>query len=625
MPSIKGNGIRLTFLLILLVPGLRVAEAASRLQAKVKVASPHTFGWKGEHFLLDGQPFQILSGEMHYARVPREYWRRRMRLMKAMGLNTLTTYVFWNMHEAKSGEFDFSGNLDIAAFIRTAQEEGLWVILRPGPYVCSEWEFGGFPAWLLAAPPMHVRSADPSFLEAAAKYMQRVGRELAPLQVTHGGPIIMVQVENEYGSFGDDKTYLRAVRQMIVDAGFDVVLYTADGSSKLADGTLPDVLAAINFGASDSPAAEFARFASFRKDAPKMCGEFWVGWFDAWGQKHHSVGADTVTAGLEWMLSHGISVNLYMFHGGTTFGWMNGANKNEAYTSDISSYDYDSPVDEAGRPTSKFFALRELIKRYLPADTVLPEIPAPEPMISIPRFELAQSASLFANLPPPIHSQTIKPMEDLGQAFGLILYRVRVPSSRKSVLKLSEPRDYATVYQGSKRLGIIDRRQNQNSLLADFDANQPIDILVENMGRINFGPDLVDDRKGISDKAVLDGKELTGWDIFSLPLVDLTHLKFSSINESGPAFYRGTFALKELGNTYLDVRGWGKGFIWVNGHALGRYWSIGPQQSLFMPADWLRIGENEVVVFDYEEGGDRSMAGIEELVFETPSISPSSH
>ena len=589
-----------------------------------KEAAPtHRFGWKGQHFLLDDRPYQILSGEMHYARVPRPSWRRRMRLMKAMGLNTLTTYVFWNLHEPKPGQFDFSGNLDIAAFIRTAQEEGLWVILRPGPYICSEWEFGGFPAWLLAKPPIKVRSADPRFVQAATRYMQRVGRELVPLQITRGGPILMVQVENEYGSFASDKTYMRAVRQMIVDAGFNVPLYTADGSQKLAEGTLPDVLSAINFGASDSPEVEFARFAKFRPDVPKMCGEFWVGWFDAWGDKHHRVPTDTVTAGMEWMLSRGISVNLYMFHGGTTFGWMNGANKYEAYTPDISSYDYDSPVDEAGRPTPKFFALRDVIRKHLPAGTVLPDVPAPEPMITIPRFELSQSASLFANLPPPIPSQAIKTMEDLGQAYGLILYRTRVQTSGKAVLQLTEARDYVTVYQRSKPLGIIDRRENQNSLQAHFDASQPLDILVENMGRINFGPQLVNERKGISEKVTLDGKDLNAWDIFPLPLTDVQHLKFSSSHQAGPAFYRGSFALTQLGNTYLDMRGWGKGFVWINGRALGRYWSIGPQQSLFIPADWLKTGKNDVIVFDYEERGNRSLEGIDQLVFETPTKEPS--
>src|SRR5215469_2896313 len=579
--------------------------------------STHTFGWQGEHFLLDGRPFQILSGEMHYARVPRPYWRRRMRLMKAMGLNTITTYVFWNLHEPKPGVFDFSGNLDVAAFIRTAQEEGLWVIVRPGPYICSEWEFGGFPAWLLASPAVQVRNTDPRFLSAAARYMKRVGQELGPLQITHGGPIIMVQVENEYGSFGDDKTYMNAIRRMIVDAGFDVTLYTADGSQRLAQGTLPDVLSAINFGAGDSPEAEFATFDKFRPGVPRMCGEFWIGWFDAWGQKHHTASIDAVTTGLEWMLSRGISVSLYMFHGGTTFGFMNGANRDQAYTADISSYDYDSPVDEAGRPTPKFFALRELIRKYASAGTVLPDLPAPEPMITIPRFELPESASLFSNLPQPVHSQAIKTMEDLGQAYGLIVYRTHLSPSAKSVLEVTEPRDYVTVYQRSKLLGIIDRRENEKSIEAEFDASQPIDILVENLGRINFGSHLANDRKGISEKATFDGNELTGWDIFPLPLDDLTHLKFSPAHQPGPAFYRGTFALQGVGNTYLDMRGWGKGVVWINGHNLGRYWSIGPQQSLFVPANWLKTGPNEVIVFDYEEGGNHSIAGIDELVFET--------
>ena len=577
----------------------------------------HTFAWQGQHFLLDGKNLQILSGEMHYARVPRPYWRRRMRLMKAMGLNTLTTYVFWNLHEPKPGVFDFSGNLDLASFLRTAQEEGLWVILRPGPYICSEWEFGGFPAWLLASPAMKVRSTDPRFLAAAEKYMKRVGQEVAPLQITHGGPIIMVQVENEYGSFGDDKNYMNAVRRIIVAAGFDVTLYTADGSQKLPHGTLPDLLAAINFGAGDAPEAEFSRLDAFRQDVPRMCGEFWVGWFDAWGQKHHTVAAETAAAGLKWMLERGISVSLYMFHGGTTFGFMNGANQYQAYTPDISSYDYDSPVDEAGRPTPKFFALRDVIRNSLPPGTVLPEVPAPEPMITIARFELEQSASLFSNLPQPVHSQTLRTMEDLGQAYGLILYRTHVPKSGKGRLDLTQPRDFVSVYQGARRLGVIDRKDNQRSIEAQFDSGQPLDLLVENMGRVNFGAHLVGERKGISEKVVLNETELSGWDIYPLPLDDLTRLRFSGEHQGGPGFYRGSFTVPQPGNTYLDMRGWGKGLVWVNGHNLGRYWSIGPQQSLFVPAEWLKRGQNEVVVFDYEEGGSRSLSGIEQLVFET--------
>ena len=421
------------------------------LTAQASVAraeGAHTFGWRGEHFLLDGKPFQIIAGDMHYTRVPRPYWRDRMRKMKAMGLNTLTTYVFWNLHEPKPGQFDFTGNLDIAAYVRTAQEEGLWVIVRPGPYVCTEWEFGGFPAWLLATPDMKVRSADPRFLKSAANYMRQVGRQLAPLQITRGGPVIMVQVENEYGSFGDDKVYLDAVRRMIVEAGFDVTLFTSDGDDKkLAAGTLPDVLAVINFGAKASPEQKFAVFEKFRRDVPRMCGEFWVGWFDSWGDKHETVPARNAAEGLDWMLSRGISVSIYMFHGGSTFGFMNGANQYQSYKPIISGYDYDSPLDEAGRPTEKFFALRDVIRKYLPAGTALPELPAPLPLIEVPRFELKESASLFSALGHAVKSERPQPMEALGQNYGFILYRKRLNRAGSGKLEVTEARDYAVVYQ----------------------------------------------------------------------------------------------------------------------------------------------------------------------------------
>ncbi|HSU67635.1 MAG TPA: beta-galactosidase family protein, partial [Tepidisphaeraceae bacterium] len=314
-------------------------------------AATHSFGVTGDQFLLDGKPFQILSGSMHYPRVPRPYWRDRMRKARAMGLNTLCVYVFWNAHEQRPGEFDFSGNLDIKAYIQTAQEEGLWVILRPGPYVCAEWEFGGLPWWLLKDPNMRVRTAYPGFVEAAGKYLHRLGEELAPLQITRGGPIVLCQVENEYGSFGSDHAYMQAIRKMIIDNGFDVTLYTSDGPGLLEKGTLPGLVATINFGAGEDAAAQFSRLAQFRKNGPRMCGEYWDGWFDHWGETHHQVPTKTVTQGLEWMLSRGISVNLYMFHGGTTFGFMPGANQSKQYQPDITSYDYDAPLNEAGRPT----------------------------------------------------------------------------------------------------------------------------------------------------------------------------------------------------------------------------------------------------------------------------------
>jgi beta-galactosidase len=605
---------------VLFVLTLTVAGVTLPPSADGAAKAAHTFGWRGEHFLLDGRPFQIISGDMHYARVPRQYWRDRMRKMKAMGLNTLTTYVFWNLHEPRPGRFDFTGNLDLAAYVRMAQEEGLWVILRPGPYVCTEWEFGGFPAWLLKEPDMQVRSADPRFLKAAARYMREVGRRLAPLQITRGGPIIMVQVENEYGSFGSDKVYLEAVRRMIVDAGFDVTLFTSDGDpGKLAAGTLPDVLSVINFGAKDSPEKKFAIFDKFRRNVPRMCGEFWVGWFDSWGDRHQSVPAQRAAEGLEWMLSRGISVSIYMFHGGSTFGYMNGANKNrDGYKPIISSYDYDSPLDEAGRPTEKFFALREVIRKHLPAGTALPEPPAPLPLVEIPRFELKESASLLSALGQPVRAERPLSMEAVGQDYGFILYRRRVERAGSGRLEVAgEVRDYALVSQGGRVLGTLDRRLKQSSLDVELTASTPLDILVENMGRVNFGPNMVTDRKGITGKVTLGGEELTGWEIYTLPLSDLTRLKFSASPQPGPAFYRGSFRLTSTGDTYLDMRGWGKGNVWVNGHNLGRYWRIGPQQSLFVPASWLKRGANEIVVLDLEAGRGRSVQGIKQLVFET--------
>ena len=323
------------------------------------------FSWKGEQFLLDGNPFVIRSGEMHYPRVPREYWRDRMRKMRAMGLNTLCTYVFWNLHEPQQGKWDFSGNLDVAEYVRTAQSEGLYVILRPGPYICTEWDFGGFPWWLLAVPDIKVRSNDSKFLKPAALYMDQVGKQLASLQIHRGGPILMVQVENEYGSFGSDHEYMGAIRHMMLDAGFDGALSTSDGSGKsnLAGGTLDGVLSVINFGDGSNPEREFANFAAFRQNVPKMCGEFWYGWFDHWGEKHHTTTAQKGATGLDWMLSRGISCNLYMAHGGSTFGYMAGANMSHDYQPDTSAYDYDAPIDEAGRPNAKFHAMQDVLKQ----------------------------------------------------------------------------------------------------------------------------------------------------------------------------------------------------------------------------------------------------------------------
>jgi len=578
-----------------------------------------SFTASGEQFLLDGQPFLVRSGEMHYPRVPRPYWRDRMRKMRAMGLNTLCTYVFWNAHEPQQGKFDFTGNLDVAEYIRTAQGEGLYVLLRPGPYICTEWDFGGLPWWLLSTD-MKVRSADPRFLRAAALYMNEVGKQLAPLQIHRGGPIVMVQVENEYGSFGSDHEYMGAVRHMILDAGFDCQLSTSDGSAKpnLAGGTLPGVVSVINFGDGSNPEREFANLAAFRQNEPngqpKMCGEFWYGWFDHWGEKHHTTTAAKGAAGVDWMLSRGISCNLYMAHGGSTFGYMAGANGGQKYEPDISGYDYDAPIDEAGRPNAKFHAMRDVLRRHLSPGEQLPDLPPPLPIIAIPRFELTESAPLLAHLPKSAQVGPPVTMEQLGQDYGLVLYRHHPAKAAKGTLEIGEVRDFAVV-----RGTTLDRRLHQNKLEVELAPGEPLDILVEAMGRVNFGPQLVSDRKGIVGKVTLNGEELKEWEHYSLPLADPSQWPFGSKPGAGPSLYRGAFSLEAVGDTFLDLRGWGKGLVWINGRHLGRYWRVGPQQSLFVPAPWLRQGANEVIVLDLLEGQTRTLESHTDPIYDTPA------
>jgi beta-galactosidase len=583
-------------------------------------ASSHTFGTDGDHFVLDGKPFVIRSGEMHYPRVPREYWRDRMKKMRALGLNTLCTYVFWNLHEGQPGKFDFTGNLDLAEYLRTAQQEGLWVLLRPGPYICSEWDFGGYPAWLLSDPDMHVRSTDPKFLQAAERYMKRVGKEAAGLGIGHGGPILAVQVENEYGSFGRDKVYMNAIRKMIVDAGFDGALYTADGSgaNQLAGGTLDGVTSVINFGDNANLEREFGNLAKFRTGVPRMNGEYWCGWFDHWGEKHHVTSPQRSADGVEWMLSRGISFNLYMVHGGTSWGYMSGANGGRQYEPDTSAYDYDSPLDEAGRATAKFQAIRGVIARHLTDGEKLPELPSASPVTAaIPKFELKQAAAMTARLPKGHQSAKPVPMEAVGQSYGFILYRTRLERAAKGALEIVEARDFAVVSCNGATLGTLDRRKKQTKLDVDLAAGAVLDILVENLGRINFGPALVDDRKGIVGKVTLNGEELTGWEIFPLPLHDASQWPFGGKAVSGPALYRGTFETAAPADTFLDMRGWGKGVVMVNGRNAGRYWKVGPQQTLFVPASWMKRGVNEVIVVDLLDGGGRTVEGVKDPVYET--------
>jgi len=576
--------------------------------------APHQFVVQDGQFVLDGKPFRIISGEMHYPRIPRAYWRDRFRMAKALGLNAVTTYVFWNVHEPRHGEYDFSDKNDVAEFVREAQEEGLYVILRPGPYICAEWEFGGYPAWLLKDRSIVVRSSDPKYVAVADHWIKRLGQELAPLQIGNGGPIILVQVENEYGSFGDDHAYMDQLRQTLLDAGFTKSqLYTADPPDAVANGSLPELPAGINFGGWDPYSAErsFATLKQLRPNGPFMNSEFWAGWFDHWGSPHSFTDTAKQISNLEWMLRQGYSVSLYMFHGGTSFGWMNGASSDgNNYEPDVTSYDYDAALDESGRPTAKYFAFRDLITKATGATP--PPVPAIAPAIVVPEFELTEAVSLWKSLPAPIHSDQPLCMEDLDEAYGYILYRTKIKGPEAGELVLDQLHDYAQVYVDGKLAGTLDRRLAQNHLPLEVKGSDAqLDILVENTGRVNVTVALRGERKGITKQVTLAGAPVLGWDIYPLPMLQPSDLPYSEAACEGACFYRGTFNIDAPGDTFLDTSALSKGEIWLNGHALGRVWNIGPQKTLYVPSPWLRKGANVVVVFDLDGQPGRLLVGRE--------------
>jgi beta-galactosidase len=561
----------------------------------------HSFTLGDSAFLLDGKPFQMISGEMHYPRVPREAWRARMKMAKAMGLNTIGTYVFWNLHEPQKGKFDFSGNNDVAEFVKIAKEEGLWVILRPSPYVCAEWEFGGYPYWLQNEKGLVVRSKEEKYLKEYETYIKEVGKQLAPLQVNHGGNILMVQIENEYGSYGSDKEYLAINQRLFKEAGFDGLLYTCDPPEAMANGHLPGLLPAIN-GIDDPAKVRKTIGENHGGKGPFYIAEWYPAWFDWWGTAHHTISAESYTSRLDNVLSAGISINMYMFHGGTTRGFMNGANYNDThpYEPQTSSYDYDAPLDEAGNATHKFMLFRAVIAKHLPAGETLPPVPAAKPTIAINNISLTRSAGLLDILPKPVLNKTPLTFEELNQDYGFVLYHTTLIGGKTGLLQLNELRDYAVIMINGKRAGVLDRRHNQNSIKLTLPAGKvKLDILVENLGRINFGPYLLKNKKGITENVTFNSKEVYNWAMYSLPLNQVNNIVYSANKAaSAPVVKKGNFQLSKVADTYLDMRKWGKGVVWVNGHNLGRYWSVGPQQTLYLPAEWLKKGNNDIVVFE---------------------------
>ena len=618
---------------------LALAALLLAAPASMQAASkPGTFTTGNKTFLLNGKPFVVKAAEVHYPRIPRAYWDHRIKMCKALGMNTVCIYVFWNIHEQKEGQFDFTGNNDVAEFCRLAQKNGMYVIVRPGPYVCAEWEMGGLPWWLLKKKDIKLRERDPYFMERVKIFEQKVGEQLKPLTIQNGGPIIMVQVENEYGSYGEDKPYVSEIRDCLRGIyGKELALFQCDWSSNFEKNGLDDLTWTMNFGTGANINDQFRRLGELRPNAPKMCSEFWSGWFDKWGARHETRPAKDMVEGMDEMLSKGISFSLYMTHGGTSFGHWAGANS-PGFAPDVTSYDYDAPINEYGQATPKFWELRKMMEKYNDGKK-MPNVPkAPMPIITVPKFELTEFAPLLSAITKPVNGE-IKTFEEMDMGWGTMMYSTRLPEITSQSVLSGEFHDFAQVFIDQQYIGKIDRVKNEKSLIIPaVKKGAELIIIVEGMGRINFGR-AIKDFKGIVGNVTLttetDNVEMmltpkqwtnvaipddyqtavraldrvkgvndqvtTGKVKGSVPALALTQgyegsKKLGDIMKAG--YHRGYFNLKKVGDTFLNFETWGKGQVYVNGHAMGRIWSIGPQQTLYVPGCWLKKGKNEIIVLD---------------------------
>lgn len=579
-----------------------------------------TFTVGDKTFLLNGKPFVVKAAELHYPRIPRPYWEHRIKMCKALGMNTVCLYVFWNIHEQQEGKFDFTGNNDVAEFCRLAQRNGLYVIVRPGPYVCAEWEMGGLPWWLLKKKDIRLREPDPYFMERVKLFERKVGEQLASLTIQNGGPIIMVQVENEYGSYGENKAYVSAIRDIVRQSGFDkVTLFQCDWASNFEKNGLDDLVWTMNFGTGADIDQQFRRLGELRPNAPQMCSEFWSGWFDKWGARHETRPAKAMVEGIDEMLSKGISFSLYMTHGGTSFGHWAGANS-PGFAPDVTSYDYDAPINEYGQATPKYWELRHTMEKYNDGGKLPAPPKAPMPVITIPKFVFTEYAPLGNGMGSSVQSRDIRSFEDMDMGWGIADYSTALPKIPvESMLTLNEPHDFAQVFVDGKYIGKIDRVKNEKTLmLPPVEKGAELCIRIEAMGRINFGR-AIKDYKGITKEvtisAKMDGHEaswnLKNWTIVPIPDNYETAVKALSVGTetskrtrqhakllTKAGYYRGHFTLRKPGDTFLNMEAFGKGQVYVNGHAIGRFWNIGPQQTLYLPGCWLKQGRNEVIVLD---------------------------
>ncbi len=564
-------------------------------------SAPRTFAIGDTDFLLDGEPFRVLSGALHYFRVHPGQWADRIRKARLMGLNTIETYVAWNAHEPVRGEWDATGWNDLGAFLDLVAAEGMHAIVRPGPYICAEWHNGGLPVWLTGMPGVGLRRSEPSYLSEVTAYLQRVYDIVAPRQIDRGGPVVLVQIENEYGAYGSDTAYLEHLVRVTKDAGITVPLTTIDqpNDQMLRDGSVDDVHLTGSFG---SRATE--RLATLRRHQPTgplMCAEFWDGWFDWWGAAHHTTSAADSAAELDALLSAGASVNFYMFHGGTNFGLTNGANHKGRYLPIVTSYDYDAPLDEAGRPTDKYFAFRDVIAKYAPVPDDVPAAGAAAPVFEVAVQPVGTTGVVTAR--GETRHEVPPTFEQLGHLGPLVAYETGLPAG--GVLRFGEVRDHAWVSVDGVAVGALSRTRGEDALVVP--AGERLRVLVEEQGRVNYDVRL-GEPKGLVGGVFLDGSPLSGWAATPIDLAALAAAAavapLGDPRAVGPFAVRGRFALDEPADLFLDTAGWGKGYAVVNDFVLGRYWSNGPQRTLYVPAAALRAGENTVVIIELDRVAD---------------------